>query len=214
MKSTYQWLLRQIKRCRNFWLVRVRWRRYDISSGFHAGRGVVLWAKSHLSIGENCYIGRYSQIECDAQIGHNVIMANRVAFVGRYDHNYLQAGTPTRLAKEIRDDDYDWKGLGLRVVVEDDVWIGYGAVILSGVTLGEGSIVASGSVVTKDVAPYTIVGGNPAKPITTRFKDSWELEMHRLSLAARRRLAAAKIQTAVLPAMAPCDTNRESVSSQ
>jgi chloramphenicol O-acetyltransferase type B len=189
MNRSIHWLIRQLKRLRNLWLRKVTWRRYDIAPGFHAGRGVVLWAKSHLSIGENCYIGRESQIECDAQIGHHVIMANRVAFVGRYDHNYQQVGTPTRLAKEIRDDDYDWKGLGLKAVVGDDVWIGYSAVILSGVTIGEGSIVASGSVVTKDVPPYAIVGGNPARMITERFTDPWDLQMHQLAIAARRRLA-------------------------
>jgi acetyltransferase-like isoleucine patch superfamily enzyme len=178
------------KRLRNLWMCKIIWRRYEIGRGFHAGRNVVLWAKTELSIGVNCYIGRESQIECDSRIGNNVIMANRVAFVGRYDHNYLQVGTPTRLAREIRDADYNWKGIGLKVVVEDDVWIGYGAIILSGVTLGEGCIVASGSVVTKDVAPYQIVGGNPAKPITTRLQDEWERDMHRLALAARRRLAA------------------------
>jgi len=189
MKPLLLSAIRHLKLLRNLWLRKITWRRYQIGSGFHAGRGVVLWAKSHLSIGENCYIGRESQIECDAEIGHHVIMANRVSFVGRYDHNYQQVGTPTRLAKEIRDDDYDWRGLGLKVVVGDDVWIGYGAIILSGVTLGEGSIVASGSVVTKDVPPYTIVGGNPARLITTRFPDAWELEMHRLSIATRRNLA-------------------------
>jgi acetyltransferase-like isoleucine patch superfamily enzyme len=187
MKRTVLWLIRNLKRLRNLWLRKVTWRRYDIGPGFHAGRNVVLWAKNELSIGVNCYIGRESQIECDSRIGNNVIMANRVAFVGRYDHNYLQVGTPIRLAKEIRDDDYDWKGLGLKVVVEDDVWIGYGAIILSGVTLGEGCIIASGSVITKDVTPYMIVGGNPAKPITRRFEDDWEREMHRLALAAQRR---------------------------
>jgi acetyltransferase-like isoleucine patch superfamily enzyme len=189
MKHAIHWLIRQLKRLRNLWLRKVTWRRYDIAPGFHAGRGVVLWAKSQLKIGENCYIGRESQIECDAEIGHHVIMANRVSFVGRYDHNYQQVGTPTRLAKEIRDDDYDWKGLGIKVVVGDDVWIGYGAIILSGVTIGDGSIVASGSVVTKDVPPYVIVGGNPARKITERFTDPWELAMHQLAIAARRRLA-------------------------
>lgn len=189
MKHPIHWLILQLKRLRNLWLRKVTWRQHDLGPGFHAGRGVVLWAKSHLRIGENCYIGRQSQIECDADIGHNVIMANRVAFVGRYDHNYQQTGTPTRLATQIRDGDYDWKGLGLKVVVGDDVWIGYGAVILSGVTIGEGSIIASGSVVTKDVPPYMIVGGNPARPITPRFNDPWDLKIHCLAIAARRRLA-------------------------
>jgi chloramphenicol O-acetyltransferase type B len=188
MNHLSHWIISQLKQLRDLWLCKVKWRKYDIGRGFHAGRGVVLWAKTHLKIGENCYVGRESQIECDAEIGHYVIMANRVSFVGRYDHSYQQVGTPTRLSKQIRDDDYNWKGLGIKVVVGDDVWIGYGAVILSGVTIGEGSIVASGSVVTKDVPPYMIVGGNPARSIAPRFTDSWELEMHCLSMAARRHL--------------------------
>lgn len=56
------------------------------------------------------------------------------------------------------------------IVVGDDVWIGYQVLIMSGVTIGQGAIVAAGSVVTKDVAPYTIVGGNPAKYIKHRFE--------------------------------------------
>ena len=55
------------------------------------------------------------------------------------------------------------------IVVGNDVWIGYEAVILSGVTIGDGAIVAARSVVTKDVPPYTIVGGAPARPIRLRF---------------------------------------------
>ncbi len=54
-------------------------------------------------------------------------------------------------------------------VIGNDVWIGYKATIMAGVTIGDGAIIASRSVVTKDVAPYTIVGGNPAKEIKKRF---------------------------------------------
>lgn len=57
------------------------------------------------------------------------------------------------------------------IKVEDGVWIGTDAIILSGIKLGQGSIVAAGSVVTKDTAPYSIVGGNPAKFIKYRFPD-------------------------------------------
>lgn len=57
------------------------------------------------------------------------------------------------------------------IVVGSDVWIGYEAVILAGVTIGDGAIVAARAVVTKDVPPYTIVGGLPAKPIRKRFPD-------------------------------------------
>jgi virginiamycin A acetyltransferase len=54
-------------------------------------------------------------------------------------------------------------------VVENDVWIGYEALIMPGVRIGNGAIVSSRAVVTRDVAPYTIVGGNPAAPIKSRF---------------------------------------------
>lgn len=55
------------------------------------------------------------------------------------------------------------------IVVKDDVWIGDGAIICSGVNIGQGAVIAAGAVVTKDVEPYAIVGGNPAKLIKCRF---------------------------------------------
>jgi len=57
------------------------------------------------------------------------------------------------------------------IVIGNDVWIGYDAVILSGVTIGDGAIIGTRAVVTKDVPPYTIVGGIPAKTIRKRFSD-------------------------------------------
>ena len=63
-------------------------------------------------------------------------------------------------------DAWDNKG---DIVVGSDVWIGYEAVILAGVTIGDGAIIGSRAVVTKDVPPYTIVGGVPARPIRLRF---------------------------------------------
>lgn len=57
------------------------------------------------------------------------------------------------------------------IVIGNDVWIGFEAVILSGVTIGDGAIIGTRAVVTKDVPPYTIVGGIPAKPIRKRFDD-------------------------------------------
>lgn len=58
------------------------------------------------------------------------------------------------------------------IVIGNDVWIGYEAVILAGVTVGDGAIVGTRAVVTKDVPPYTIVGGVPAKPIRKRFSET------------------------------------------
>ena len=63
---------------------------------------------------------------------------------------------------------WDTKG---DIVVGNDVWIGYEAVILAGVTIGDGAVVGARAVVTKDVPPYAIVGGVPAKPIRKRFSD-------------------------------------------
>lgn len=57
------------------------------------------------------------------------------------------------------------------ITIGNDVWIGYQATIMSGVTIGDGAIIATGAIVTKDVAPYTIVGGVPAKVIRKRFSD-------------------------------------------
>ena len=65
-------------------------------------------------------------------------------------------------------DAWDNKG---DIVIGNDVWIGFEAVILSGVTIGDGAVIGSRAVVTKDVEPYTIVGGVPAKPIRKRFDE-------------------------------------------
>lgn len=70
-------------------------------------------------------------------------------------------------------------------VIEDGVWIGMRSMIMAGVRLGEGCVVAAGSVVVKDVEPYTIVGGNPAKPIKKRFPDDVVRELLRLKIYDR-----------------------------
>lgn len=74
-------------------------------------------------------------------------------------------------------DAWDNKG---DIVIGNDVWIGFEAVILSGVTIGDGAIIGTRSVVTRDVAPYTIVGGTPAKQIRKRFSDDVISELLKL----------------------------------
>ena len=66
------------------------------------------------------------------------------------------------------------------IVIGNDVWIGYEALIMAGVHIGNGAIIAARAVVTKDVPPYTIVGGVPAKPIRKRFTDDTIQKMEAL----------------------------------
>jgi acetyltransferase-like isoleucine patch superfamily enzyme len=161
-------LLRHI---RHWYLVRLKWRKYSIGNNVYFGRSVYMWAKHSISIGDNFYIGKYSQIECDTEIGNNVMFANFVALIGRHDHDFRKIGMPVRLAGKIRDDDYKGEGLREKIVINDDVWIGHGSIILSGVTIGQGSIIGAGSVVTKDVEPFSIYAGNPAAKIKARFSN-------------------------------------------
>lgn len=137
-----------------------------------------MWAKHSISVGENFYIGKYSQIECDAKIGDNVMFGNNVALVGRHDHDFRLIGMPVRLAPRIRDVDYTGEGLLEEVVIEDDVWIGHGTIILSGVKIGQGSIIGAGSVVTKDIEPFSVCAGNPVRLIKPRFATDEEMREH------------------------------------
>ena len=66
------------------------------------------------------------------------------------------------------------------IIIGNDVWIGYEAVILPGVTIGDGAVIGCRAVVTKDVPPYTIVGGVPAKPIRKRFDEETIKELQKI----------------------------------
>ena len=171
-------MIQFIRNLRFFYLINIKWRRFSFGRNPYIGRFVYMYAKHNIKIGDNFYIGKFSQIECDSEIGNNVIFANRVAIVGKYDHHYQQVGIPTRLASSIRDKNYKWKGLFEKVVIEDDVWIGYGTIILSGVKICQGSIIAAGSLVTKDIESFSIYGGVPAKKIRNRFDSENDLKKH------------------------------------
>jgi chloramphenicol O-acetyltransferase type B len=163
-------MLKLLKRIRDIFLARILWRRHHIGKRFHAGIRVRMLSRNPVVIGDDFYIGRDSFIECDATIGNDVIMANRVALIGRHDHHYQQIGVPIRKASHILEKDYNWKGLGQQVLIGDDVWIGYGAIILTGVQIGNGSIIAAGSIVTHNVEPYSIYAGAPARKMADRFE--------------------------------------------
>lgn len=171
-------ILKYLKHLRDLWYKHIVWNRYSIGHNFHAARGVFLWARDEITIGDDFYIGKYSIIETNCRIGNGVIIANHVGIVGRYDHCFQEIEKPVRLAKNIRDQDYSWKGLHEMTFIGNDVWIGYGSIILSGVHIGDGCIIAAGSVVTKDTEPYAIYAGVPAKKIQDRFANERDRNRH------------------------------------
>ena len=177
-----------LKKLRDLFYKYIIWRKYRIGKNFHCARGVFIWGRDKIIIGDNFYIGKYSSIETNCIIGDNVIIANHVGIVGKYDHNYQQIGVPIRLASQIRDKDYTWKGLHETTYIGNDVWIGYGAIIMSGVKIADGCIIAAGSVVTHDTDSYSIYAGIHAKKIKARFNTQEETQLHIQSLQKKEQL--------------------------
>lgn len=110
-------------------------------------------------------IGKYCSIACGAK------------FMFTSGNHAMKSLSTYPFSLFIEEWHQDWKNLTNAwdnkgdIVVGNDVWIGYEAVIMQGVHIGDGSIIGTRAVVTKDVAPYTIVGGIPAKPIKKRFDE-------------------------------------------
>ncbi len=120
-------------------------------------------AGARISVGDRCFIGKSNLVSADAiVIEDDVIISWGVTVVDHNSHS---------LHVSVRADDVecwangkkDWNGvISNPVCIKKNSWIGFNAVILKGVTIGEGAIVGACSVVTKDVAPFTLVAGNPA----------------------------------------------------
>lgn len=102
-------------------------------------------------------------------IGNYCSIAENIVFIMGHDHNLSCVSTYPFNAVAIGECNSEATSKG-DIIVSDDVWIGYGATILSGVHIGQGAVVAAGAVVTKDVPPYAVVGGVPAKVIKYRFE--------------------------------------------
>jgi acetyltransferase-like isoleucine patch superfamily enzyme len=121
-----------------------------------------------IRIGEYCFVGEHSRIWSakDIAIGDRVLISHNVNIFDNATHpvsakerhqqfrQIITSGHPRRIDLAERP-----------VIIENDALIGCMSLILAGVTIGEGAIIGAGSVVTKDVPPYTIVGGNPARVI-------------------------------------------------
>ena len=132
-----------------------------------------VFKKKSISVGDYVFINRNARFSANVQIGHFVQFGANVAIVGA-DHRIDVAGVPMQFTGRDRMDE-------LLTIIEDDVWVGHGSIIMAGVKIGRGAIIAAGAVVTKDIAPYAIVGGVPAKFIRCRFSEEQQ-RIHNESL--------------------------------
>ena len=119
-------------------------------------------------------IGKFCSIACGAKFLFN--SANhKMASLSTY--TFPLFFEEWDLEKENVAQAWDQKG---DIIIGNDVWIGYEAVVLSGVTIGDGAVIGCRAVVTKDIPPYTIVGGVPAKPIRKRFDEETIKELQKI----------------------------------
>lgn len=113
------------------------------------------------------------------KLGSYCSVADEVTFLLGIDHRTMNISTYP--FKQMLVDRYSFDAISKGdIVVDDDVWIGYRATIMSGVHIGQGAVIAAGAVVTKDVPPYAIVGGVPAKVIKYRFETEIIKELLRI----------------------------------
>lgn len=116
---------------------------------------------SEVELGDYSGIGEYCFLTGKVIIGRNVMMGPNVS-IWTKNHNFSRLDIPMR-----EQGNSEMKP----VVVEDDVWIGANVIILPGVHFGQGAVIGAGSVVTKDIPEYAVMGGNPAKFIKSRKND-------------------------------------------
>ncbi|MDV6233169.1 acyltransferase [Rhodococcus cercidiphylli] len=142
----------------------------------HVGPGSVLWAPRLLSVGNDVYVGKNVTLQFDGTIGDGALFANGCGVVGRHDHDYTQVGTAIRNAAWVG----DAPDLSEETHIGSDVWIGFNAVVQSGIRIGNSCLVGAGSVVTKDLPDNSIAAGVPARVLKARFSQEdferhWEL---------------------------------------
>ncbi len=138
-----------------------------------------------IQIGKGTY-GKIRVYSCTKQskliIGNFCSIADEVSFLLSVDHplNLISTYPFKTMYSQAGYVDATSKG---NIIIDDDVWIGYRSTIMSGVHIGQGAVIAAGAVVTKDVPPYSIVGGVPAKVIKYRFKPQIIHEMLKIDFS-------------------------------
>ena len=123
-------------------------------------------SNSRIHIGAETFIGKSNlAVASKITIGNNVLISSGVTITDHNSHSLIYSQRKDDVL-DWKNNKKDWSNVVIKpVIISDKVWIGFNSIILKGVTIGEGAIVAAGSVVTKNVGAWTIVGGNPAKII-------------------------------------------------
>lgn len=143
-------------------------------------------------VGDDVSLGKNNLFMCCSKapitIGDHVMFGPNVTMISG-DH---RIDIPGKYMSEIKGTDKLPEN-DLPIVIKGDNWIGANSTILKGVTIGVGAVIAAGAVVTKDVPPYTIVGGVPAKVISNRFTDE-QLKEHKQLISIRNKNSMCKLQ--------------------
>jgi virginiamycin A acetyltransferase len=158
-------LLRQL----NFMICNKKWRRNNRHNFTEIGN---LFNRNKVQVGKATYgklhVLQFEENNQCLEIGSFCSIAPEVTFMLDGEHDYSRISTYPFKNRFLGKSEPISKG---DIIVGDDVWIGFRATILSGVHIGQGAVIAAGAVVTKDVPPYAIVGGVPAKIIKYRFNE-------------------------------------------
>ncbi len=146
---------------KNFWnLGKIK---IILKKGVVLNNDILIQGSGILILGENSFIGQYSIIGVNEriEIGSNVMIAQNVS-IRDTDHSFGSLDKPMNK-----------QGITTApIIIEDNVWIAHGAIVTKGVRIGKGAIVGGGAVVTKDVPPFSIVAGVPAKVVKYRKDDN------------------------------------------
>ena len=181
---TFVWAL---KKCLYRYFVRKLFKSYGSNLIFSP---YDIFSYHTISVGDDVYIGPgacFSASQTTLTIGSKVMFGHNVTIMGG-DHNASCVGKFMYDVHEKQPED------DRPIVIEDDVWVGSRATVLKGVTVGKGSIVAAGAVVTKNIPPYSIAGGVPAKVIKRRWPVETILRHEALLYPPEKRMAECELR--------------------
>ncbi|MBI1195103.1 MAG: antibiotic acetyltransferase [Gammaproteobacteria bacterium] len=167
-----------LKSLRMWFLLRTRYRHARVGKGFHVAWEVRIHGPGFLA-GDYVYLGPFVEIAPNVSIGNYSSLSSYVVITGN-DHRFDIVGCPIR---------FSGRPDTVETVIGADVLIGHGTTVMRGVKIGNGAIVGAGAVVTKDIPPYAIAVGIPAKVVGYRFSGQ-DVAVHEEMLARETNYGA------------------------